>query len=147
MEHKISSTVELKVPFYDIDLMQVVWNGNYQKYFEVARQALFKECGLDLHRHMQEKRYAFPVIRSKVKHIRPLRLDDEFICKATLREASVKIVIDFEIRLTANGQVCATGQSEQAALLMPEMEMAFKIPEEIQIALSGEKVRNDSLTK
>jgi len=140
MAQMVSSSVKLRVPFYDIDLMHIVWNGNYQKYFEVARQALFKECGLDLSRYMQEKRYAFPVIRSKVKHIRPLRLDDEFICKATLREASVKIVIDFEIRLIANGQVCATGRSEQAALLMPEMEMVFKIPEEIQKALSGEKV-------
>lgn len=140
MAQKVSSSVKLRVPFYDIDLMHIVWNGNYQKYFEVARQALFKECGLDLSRYMQEKRYAFPVIRSKVKHIRPLRLDDEFTCKATLREASVKIVIDFEIRLVANGQVCATGRSEQAALLMPEMEMVFKIPEEIRKALSGEKV-------
>ena len=140
MAQMVASSVKLRVPFYDIDLMHIVWNGNYQKYFEVARQALFKECGLDLSRYMQEKRYAFPVIRSKVKHIRPLRLDDEFICKATLREASVKIVIDFEIRLIANGQVCATGRSEQAALLMPEMEMVFKIPEEIQKALSGEKV-------
>ena len=141
MAQTVSSSVKLKVPFYDIDLMQVVWNGNYQKYFEVARQALFKKYGLDFYRYMQEKRYAFPVIRSKVKHIRPLRLDDEFICKATLREASVKIVIDFEIRLTADDQVCAVGRSEQAALLMPEMEMAYKIPEEIQNALSGERAR------
>ena len=131
----------MKVPFYDIDLMKIVWNGNYQKYFEVARQALFKKYGLDFYRYMQEKRYAFPVIRSKVKHIRPLRLDDEFICKATLREASVKIVIDFEIRLIADDQICTVGRSEQAALLMPEMEMAYKIPEEIQNALCGEKAR------
>ena len=141
MAQRVSCSVKLKVPFYDIDLMQVVWNGNYQKYFEVARQALFKKYGLDFYRYMQEKRYAFPVIRSKVKHIRPLRLDDEFICKATLREASVKIVIDFEIRLIADDQICTVGRSEQAALLMPEMEMAYKIPEEIQNALCGEKAR------
>lgn len=141
MTQTVSSSVKLKVPFYDIDLMQMVWNGNYQKYFELARQALFREYGLDFYRYMQEERYAFPVIRSNIKHIRPLRLNDEFICKATLREASVKIVIDFEIRLTANGQVCAVGRSEQAALVMPEMEMAFKIPEEIQKALSGDKVK------
>jgi acyl-CoA thioester hydrolase len=141
MAQTVSCSVQLKVPFYDIDLMQVVWNGNYQKYFEVARQALFKKYGLDFYRYMQEKRYAFPVIRSKVKHIRPLRLDDEFICKATLREASVKIVIDFEIRLIADDQICTVGRSEQAALLMPEMEMAYKIPEEIQNALCGEKAR------
>jgi len=125
------------VPYYDVDLMQVVWNGNYLKYFEVARQALFREHGVDLHRYMQEKRYVFPVIRSMVKHIRPLRLDDDFICTAVVKEARVKIVLDFEIKLISNGQVCAKGQGEQVALLVPEMEMAFKIPEEIQQALSG----------
>jgi acyl-CoA thioester hydrolase len=139
MAQSVSTSVKLKVPYYDVDLMQVVWNGNYVKYFEVARQALFRECGLDLCRYMQEKRYVFPVIRSMVKHIRPLRLDDEFICTAVLKEARIKIVLDFEIRLIANGKVCARGRSEQVALLVPEMEMAFKIPEEIQKALCGNK--------
>ena len=131
----VSTSVRLKVPYYDVDIMQIVWNGNYLKYFEVARQALFRECGLDLHRYMDEKKYVFPVIRSTIKHIRPLRWDDEFICTAVLKEARVKIVLDFEIKLIANGQVCAKGQSEQVALLVPEMEMAFRIPEEIQKAL------------
>jgi acyl-CoA thioester hydrolase len=139
MAQSVSTSVKLKVPYYDVDLMQVVWNGHYLKYFEVARQALFRECGVDLHRYMQEKRYVFPVIRSMVKHIRPLRLDDEFICTAVLKEARIKIVLDFEIRLIANGKVCARGRSEQVALLVPEMEMAFKIPEEIQKALCGNK--------
>ncbi len=139
MAQSVSTSVKLKVPYYDVDLMQVVWNGHYLKYFEVARQALFRECVVDLHRYMQEKRYVFPVIRSMVKHIRPLRLDDEFICTAVLKEARIKIVLDFEIRLIANGKVCARGRSEQVALLVPEMEMAFKIPEEIQKALCGNK--------
>ena len=139
MAQSVSTSVKLKVPYYDVDLMQVVWNGHYLKYFEVARQALFRECGVDLHRYMQEKRYVFPVIRSMVKHIRPLRLDDEFICTAVLKEARIKIVLDFEIRLIANGKVCARGRSEQVALLVPDMEMAFKIPEEIQEALCGNK--------
>ena len=137
MTPSVSASVRLRVPYYDVDIMQVVWNGNYLKYFEVARQALFRECGLDLHRYMNEKRYVFPVIRSTVKHIQPLRWDDEFICTAVLKEARVKIVLDFEIKLISNGQVCAKGQSEQVALLVPEMEMAFKIPEEIQKALCG----------
>jgi len=130
-----STRVRLTVPYYDVDLMQIVWNGNYLKYFEVARQTFFRECGLDLRQIMEKTRYVFPVIRSTIKHIHPLRLNDEFICSATLREARIKIVLDFEIRLEASGRICAKGQSEQVALLVPEMEMAFKIPEEIQIAL------------
>ena len=137
MAQSVSTSVRLKVPYYDVDLMQVVWHGNYLKYFEVARQALFRECGVDLQRYMKEKRYVFPVIRSMVKYVRPLRLDDEFICTAVLKEARVKIVLDFEIKLISNGKVCAKGRSEQVAVLVPEMEMAFKIPEEIQKALYG----------
>jgi acyl-CoA thioester hydrolase len=125
------------VPYYDVDLMQVVWHGHYLKYFEMARQALFREYGLDLQRYMEEKKYVFPVIRSMIKHIRPLRFDDEFVCTAVLKEARVKIVLDFEIKLIADGKVCARGRSEQVALLIPEMEMAFKIPEEIQKAFYG----------
>ena len=141
MTEKCSASVRLKVPFYDVDIMHIVWNGHYLKYFEIARQALFRECGLDLQRYMQEKGYAFPVIRSMVKHISPLRFDDEFICTAMIKEAKVKIVVDFEIRLIANDKICAKGRSEQAALLVPEMELSFKIPEEIQTALYGDKKR------
>jgi acyl-CoA thioester hydrolase len=88
---------------------------------------------------MKEKKTVFPVIRSMIKHIRPLRLNDEFTCTAILKEAKIKIVLDFEIRLTSNDLVCARGQSEQVTLLIPEMEMAFKIPEDIQEALQHGK--------
>jgi acyl-CoA thioester hydrolase len=139
MVQSVSTSVRLRVPYYDVDLMQVVWHGHYLKYFEVARQAFFRECGMDLQHYMKEKGYVFPVIRSMVKHIRPLRLDDEFTCTAVLKEYRVKIVLDFEIKLISNGKVCAKGRSEQVALLVPDMEMAFKIPEEIQEALCGNK--------
>ena len=139
MTQSVSTSVRLKVPYYDVDMMQIVWHGNYLKYFDVARQALFRECGLDLHHYMLEKGYAFPIIRSLVKHVSPLRFDDEFICTAVLKEATVKIVVDFKIKLISNDKVCAKGRSEQVALLVPEMEMAFLIPEEIKKALFGKE--------
>lgn len=139
MTQTVSTSVRLKVPYYDVDMMQIVWHGNYFKYFDVARQALFRECGVDLHRYMKEKGYAFPIIRSIIKHISPLRFDDEFICTAVLKEATVKIVLDFEIKLISNDKVCTRGRSEQVALLVSEMEMAFLIPEEIKKALFGKE--------
>jgi acyl-CoA thioester hydrolase len=135
----ISTSVRMIVPYYDVDIMQIVWNGHYFKYFESARQAFFKECGLDLPAYAQTSGFVFPVVRSKIKHIRPLRLDDEFLCTAILREARNKIVLDFEINMVSNALVYAKGQSEQVALHLPEMEMAYFIPEEIQKALYGKK--------
>lgn len=137
MDPYVAASVRLRVPYYDVDILQIVWNGNYLKYFEVARQNLFRERGLDFRRFLDERKYVFPVIRTTVKHVHPLRLDDEFICTAVLKEARVKIVLDFEIRRIPDGRICARGRSEQAALLLPEMEMAFRIPEEIRTALYG----------
>jgi acyl-CoA thioester hydrolase len=139
MAQPVSTSVTLKVPYYDVDLMQIVWHGNYLKYFEVARQALFKKYRVDLQGYTEDLRYVFPVVRSMIKHIWPLRFDDEFICTAVLKEARVKIVLDFEIKLISNGKVCAKGWTEQVAVLLPEMEMVFQIPEEIQKALSGDE--------
>jgi acyl-CoA thioester hydrolase len=136
MVQPVSATVTLKVPYYDVDLMQIVWHGNYLKYFEVARQALFKNSGVDMQHYTEDTRYVFPVVRSMIKHILPLRFDDEFTCTAILREARVRIVLDFEIKLVSNGKLCVKGWTEQVAVLLPEMEMSFQIPEEIQKALS-----------
>jgi acyl-CoA thioester hydrolase len=125
----------MKVPFYDLDPLNIVWHGNYLKYFDIARQELFSRSGLDLMAYCQEKQYIFPVIRSSVKHVHPLRYGDDFICTAVLREASVKIVLDFEVRLVEKDKLCATGRSEQCALYVPQMEMDFVIPQEVQEAL------------
>lgn len=43
-----SETVELTVPFHDCDPLGIVWHGNYMKYFELARTALFTRVGLDV---------------------------------------------------------------------------------------------------
>jgi acyl-CoA thioester hydrolase len=139
MTPTISTSVRMTVPYYDVDIMQIVWNGHYFKYFETARQTLFNECGLNLLNYAKTAGYTFPVVRSRIKHIRPLRLDDEFICTAILREARIRIVLDFVITLASNGLVCAKGQSEQVALRLPEMELTLLIPEEIQKALYGKK--------
>jgi len=130
-----SHEVKMKVPFFDLDPMQMVWHGNYLKYFDIARSELFDGLGVDLFEFHDRTRYIFPIIRSSVKHIRPLKRGDEFICRATVKDARSKIVVAFEIRLVADGTICARGTTEQAAVLTPEMEMVYTIPEEIRRAL------------
>jgi acyl-CoA thioester hydrolase len=124
-----------RVPFHDLDPLQIVWHGNYLKYFDIARFGLFKQAGLDLYQYFLTRQLIFPVTRSSAKHIVPLRYDDEFVCKATVTEAVYKIAMSFEIRLAANGQICTRGKSEQVAVKMPEMEMQFEVPGDVTAAL------------
>jgi acyl-CoA thioester hydrolase len=130
-----SHEVKMKVPFFDLDPMQIVWHGNYLKYFDIARSELFTALGVDLFDYHDRTRYIFPIIRTAVKHIHPLRRDEDFICRASVKEAGTKIVVAFEIRLVKDGTICARGTTEQAAVLAPEMEMVYTIPEEIRRAL------------
>ena len=124
-----------RVPFHDLDPLQIVWHGNYLKYFDTARFGLFKQAGLDLYQYFLDRQLIFPVTRSSAKHIVPLRYDDEFVCKATVTEAVYKIAMSFEIRLAVNGQICTRGKSEQVAVKMPEMEMQFEVPGDVTAAL------------
>jgi acyl-CoA thioester hydrolase len=127
--------IHMKVAFHDLDPLQVVWHGNYLKYFDVARFSLFAARGVDLYAYMTEKGIAFPVTRTSVKHISPLRAFDAFVCRATVTEAQYKIGMTFEIRKTEGGILCARGSSEQLAVRYPSMEMEFAIPDDIRTAL------------
>lgn len=125
-------SVKLIIPFHDTDAMQVVWHGNYLKYFEIARDALFTEKGVDLYNFYLKHKCLFPIIRSSVKHIAPLTVRDEIICTAILKEARRKIVIDFIIRRVSDGVICATGTTEQAAVVTTGSGMELEIPKEIR---------------
>ena len=133
-KHK-SVEIQHKVPFYDLDPMQMVWHGNYLKYFDIARFELFDTLGIDLLSYFKKTNYLFPITKTSTKHIVSLRYKDEFKCKATVVEAQYKIVVDFEIRLVKNNQICAKGRSEQVAVKYPEMEIMFEIPDDIRKAL------------
>ena len=130
-----SCEVELTVPFHDLDIMQLVWHGNYLKYFDIARFALFDSLGVDFEKFYEKTKCLFPIVKTSTKHIGPLRHRDKFICTATIIEARIKIVLDFEIRLVKSTEICTKGRSEQVAVKFPEMEMMLAIPDEIRRAL------------
>ncbi len=135
MSNPNSYEVKLSVPFHDVDSMQIVWHGNYLKYFDIARFGLFNESGIDLSRYYEETNYLFPIIRTSTKYIYPLRHAEEFICWATIIKAYIKIVINFEIRRVKDNIICVKGMSEQIALKMPEREMMYEIPHDIRVRL------------
>ena len=47
--------IDMKVAFHDLDPLQIVWHGNYLKYFDVARFGLFAAAGIDLYQYMLTK--------------------------------------------------------------------------------------------
>ena len=132
---KKSFEVKISVTFYDLDPMQIVWHGNYLNYFELARAGLFQRYGVDLYNYYDRTKIIFPIIRTQTKHILPLRHRDEIICRATLVDANIKLIVDFEIRKAGENVVCARGRTEQVAVQMPQGETLYSIPADIRDVL------------
>ena len=135
MDTRRCATVRFSVPFCDVDAMQVVWHGNYFKYFDAARDRLFCDAGIDLYRTVASTGLVFPITRTQTKHIRPLRLRDVVDCKAVLVEAECRLVLDFEIREAATGILCAKARIEQAAVRVADGTLELRLPESIRRAL------------
>ncbi len=138
MPKQRNAEVRLKVPFHDLDATQVVWHGNYFKYFNMARFALLDEAGIHLHDYYKNNQFLFPIVKTSTKHILPLQLDDAFICKATVVEARIKLTLDFEIRLKDGGDICTRARTDQVAVKLPEMALQLELPESIIMALAPE---------
>jgi acyl-CoA thioester hydrolase len=132
-----TATVSFSVPFADVDAMQIVWHANYLKYFDLARDRLYCDAGLDLYRVAVDSQVIFPIIRTQTKHVRPLRFRDEALCQATLVEWECRLVVDFEIRLARDGLVCAKGRTEQAAVRLPGGQLELRVPDFVRQALGA----------
>ena len=123
---KTSAEIRLTIPFHDLDPLQIVWHGNYLKYFDMARFALFDSLDVDLNAYFMKTSIIFPVIKTSTKYITPLQHRDEIVCKATLADVQTKIIIDFQIRHAGNNDICTRGRGEQAAVKLPEKQLLLK---------------------
>lgn len=91
-----SSEIEIKIPFYDLDPMNIVWHGNYIKYLEQARCKLFSELNYT-YIDMRDDFYAYPIAKMDVKYIKPAFFEQDIVIKTFLLEIEPAIKIKYEI--------------------------------------------------
>jgi acyl-CoA thioester hydrolase len=123
----LSAEVEFTVEFYDIDPMQVVWHGNYIKYFEKARCALLNKIGYG-YQEMKNSGYTFPVTSISVKYITPLFFGNRVRAKASLEEYENCLKIKYELKNIETGVISTKGTSTQMAYNIETEESCFVCP-------------------
>jgi acyl-CoA thioester hydrolase len=96
MKRLLETSVELEVPFHDVDMLGVVWHGHYYKYLEAARTQLLVACGLDAG-DLMGPRYRFVVIESRCRYSFPLRYRERMRVTAWVRDVAHQIKIAYEI--------------------------------------------------
>ena len=124
----LSNTTTIEIPFYDVDAMNIVWHGNYIKYFEVARCALLEKIQYGYH-EMKASGYGWPVIDVRIKYVRPCQFKQRINVMASLIEYENRLKIQYLITDHKSGQKLTTGYSIQVAVNMQTQELCFASPQ------------------
>ncbi|MDR2942682.1 MAG: acyl-CoA thioesterase [Treponema sp.] len=140
--YNIYTETEIDVEFYDLDPLQVVWHGNYIKYFETGRRALLEKIGYS-YEEMVESGFAFPVTETTVKYPDSLRYKDRIRIKAILEEYENCLIIRYEIRNVKTGKLTTKGSTTQMAYDIKNRESCFVCPEilvkKVSAFINGDK--------
>jgi len=113
---KLTTEIEVKVRFSEVDSMGIIWHGAYVKYFEDAREAFGKEYGLT-YMYIHSNGFYAPLVDLTFQYKKPLRYEDTLRVKITYTPTeAAKILFDYEIRNAKTGELCTTGKSVQVFL-------------------------------
>jgi acyl-CoA thioester hydrolase len=111
-----SSVSRLRVRYSETDQMGIVYYANYLVWFEVARTDLLRQFGWT-YREMEATGVLLPVIEAHCTYQRPARYDDEIEVRAAVRVLSpVRLEFTYEVVLTSDGTIAATGTTRHAAM-------------------------------
>ncbi|MCO6540077.1 MAG: acyl-CoA thioesterase [Gilliamella sp.] len=124
---KRTSTIEYTTSFHDTDAMGVVWHGNYLKFFEKAREALFQKFNYG-YKEMIESGYLWPIVDARVKYIAPTIAEQTLQIIATLEEYEHRIKINYTIKDSLTGKKTTSGYTIQVAISASNQEMSFVTP-------------------
>ena len=119
--------VEFAVQFYDLDPMEVVWHGNYAKYFEVARCALLDQVHYN-YAEMKASGFAWPVIDMQVKYLQPLTFGQAAIVRTEIVEWEHWLKIEYVIRDKATGMRLTKATTRQVAVDISTKLMSLQSP-------------------
>ena len=129
-----TSTSTVRVRYAETDKMGVVYYANYFVWFEVARTDLLRTLGWS-YREMELSGVSLPVIEAHCEYARPARYDDEIEIRTTGRMLSpVRMEFIYEVRLTTDATVAATGRTTHASV--DQSGRPCRMPERVREAFA-----------
>ncbi|MHB8381508.1 MAG: acyl-CoA thioesterase [Candidatus Binataceae bacterium] len=126
----ISADVVIQVQFYDLDPMRIVWHGNYPRFLEQARTALFKKIAFG-YREMSESEFAWPIVDLRIKYVRPIKPAQTIRVTATLAEYENRLKTTYLITDAASNEILTRAHTIQVTVRRASNELCFETPAEL----------------
>lgn len=108
----ISFEIKRRVSFNEVDIMGIVWYGQYAIYFEQAQTELGRRCGLSFQDFYLSNLRA-PIVKFHIDYYLPLYLDEEFTVRASyIWSEGAKLHIEYAV-IKNDGSISTRGYTVQ----------------------------------
>ncbi len=125
---KITTTTEIIVRFSDCDALQMVWHGNYIKYFEDGREDFGRKHALGYWEIYKESGLAIPLIHVDCDYKKFVGLGETITVESTYIETpAAKIIFEYKI-FNAKKELVCTGKTIQVFVDAVTKELCITVP-------------------
>lgn len=122
------ATVEIEVPFFDIDAAGIAWHGHYVKYFEIARCNLLESIDFN-YAQMRASGYGWPIVDLRVRYPHPARFGQRIAVNVRIKEYEHRLRMSYLITDVATGQRLTRGSTVQVAVNIATGQMCYRSPD------------------
>lgn len=106
----------IKVRFSEVDSMQIVWHGEYVRYFEDGRESFGKQYGLS-YLGIYGEGYMVPIVDLTCQFKQPLTFGEEVIIETRYLSCdAAKIKFEYVLYRAVDHTIVATGSTTQVFL-------------------------------
>lgn len=129
MQQSLTNTIEIEVKFSDVDMLGVVWHGNYIRYFEDGREAFGKQYGLG-YMDVYNAGYVVPIVNVNCDYKRFLRYEDRVIIETVYTPTeSAKINFTYRLLNAKTGEIIVKGSTVQVFVHRDNFELQLTNPD------------------
>ena len=110
----LSNTTCTTVRFSEVDSMQVVWHGEYVRYFEDGREAFGRKYPGVGYMDFYANGYTAPIVDIQLQYISPLTVNEVAVIETHFIDTpAAKLCFEYIIHRQSDGALVARGSSVQ----------------------------------
>ncbi|MCD7901131.1 MAG: acyl-CoA thioesterase [Bacteroides sp.] len=125
----LTDRTTIRVRFSEVDSMQVVWHGEYIKYFEDGRVSFGNRYNIN-YMDVHSQGYVIPIVDLTCQFKQSLRFDEEAIIETRyINTLAAKIIFEYTVYRASDMSVAATGTTMQVFVNETTNELELTNPE------------------
>ena len=99
----LTDKIHIRVPFFDVDSIQMVWHGNFVKYLEEGRESFGFKYGLE-YMYIYNSGYVAPIADMHLEYKNVAGIGDTLIVETTYKPCrGAKLMFDYVVRRESDG--------------------------------------------